>query len=328
MALLWLWLATRGVDLGQVAKVLMGASPWYVLLAGVLSCAINCSKCLKLGILLRAVKQIPYLTLFCAETISVLVDVAFPFRLQELVKAYVVGRREGLRPSLVLGAEVVEKGVEAIFLLFAMLLLGLMWGLPPWLERTLWGGFGGLALVLAFFTLVIARPTRLQLPLARIRDRSGGITGRLCDSILQLLEGIRAAAVRPSMLLWVLALTLVDWLLLAGSLVAAAAAIGLRLGPGQQLALLVANFIAFALPTSSAGSVGIYELAGKTVLVALFGMDPEVSLALVLVFHAVMVGFGALCGLLGLALSHLSISDLRQQLDGHQEPSPGEDPRP
>ena len=66
-----------------------------------------------------------------------------------------------------------------------------------------------------------------------------------------------------------------------------------------------------AVPASSAGSVGIYEFAGKTTLVVVFGMAAEPALALVIVFHVVMVGFGALFGVVGLLLARLSLGEIR-----------------
>ena len=59
---------------------------------------------------------------------------------------------------------------------------------------------------------------------------------------------------------------------------------------------------------------GIYELAGKTALVRLFNMAPEQALVLVLLFHAMMVGFGALSGLVTRLASRFTLGQMREEI--------------
>ena len=57
---------------------------------------------------------------------------------------------------------------------------------------------------------------------------------------------------------------------LASALWLSAASIGVHLGGWEVVGLLTANFVAFAVPSSSSGSVGIYEFTGKTMMMMLF----------------------------------------------------------
>jgi len=309
-----IWLAIRQVDLQQVWNILAAASPGLILLAGLLSLVMNAVKCNKLGVLLSHLCKLRWRSLFAAEMISVMVDIIFPFRLVELVRAYIVGRKEGIPASLVLGAEVVEKGVEILYLLVMMFLLSLIHPLPWWLVSTGWGGLGAAVLGISLLALLVVRPRSLERPVSWLGELSLLGAAGLSRVMKHLLEGMLAAAVRPSSLALVLLLTLVEWGLLAATLWVAALALTVRLTVGELLGVLVTNFVAFAVPISTTGSVGIYEFVGLTTLVQLFAMPPEQALGLVLVFHFVMTVFGLVGGVMGLVLARVSLSRIREDL--------------
>ena len=321
VALGCLYLAGRDVSPDKLLEVLSGASLPLVLLAGALSLAMNAVKCTKLKVLLSNTEhRVRYSTLFAGEMIAVLIDVAFPFRLTELVKAYVVGRREGIRPSLVLGVEVVEKGVEVLFLLAVLFGLWLARPVPSWVATCMHVGLVAVGLAGVVLALVIKKPA----PLERLLEWLGGArfpgAGRISESLRLMLSGMRLAGMRPIALFWIACITAVEWAFLAATFWTTARAVGLSLPVDGVLGVLVATFLAFAVPTSSAGSVGIFELAGKTTLVLLLGMDPGRALGLVILYHGVMVGFGALGGVIGLLWARMSLSEIRGQQPEEDKP--------
>ncbi len=307
-----LGLALRGVDLPRLGTLVAAASVPLLLASGLLSVAMNGIKCLKIGVLLAPVYRVPYRTLLGAELISVLVDTALPFRLLELVKAYLIGRVGRIGAPRVLGGEVVEKGLETLFLLAMVLLLGLTQPLPPWLQRTLVGGLAAVAAAAVALALLTLRPVVVEAPLRRLAASRWPAARPLSRALRRLTQGMRLAAGRPHALLLVLALTAVEWSVLAGCLGLCAAALDVDVAPQAVLAMLVAHVVSFAVPTSTSASLGIYELAGKTALVALCGMDPARALALVVVFHAVLAGFGILAGAAALAASGVSLREVRR----------------
>lgn len=314
LSVLCLWLAFRDVPLSSTARVIGRASPWLVLLACLGTLGMNAFKCQKIGLLLSRAMSIRYRTLLAAELISVLVDVIFPFRLQELVKAFVIGRREALRPSLVLGAEIVEKTVEVLFLSSVMLALWLMLPTPDWASSLTWLFVAITGAAFAFLLLIVFRPDMLEGPIQRLQRTSLPGARRLSGSLSCMSVGFRLAADRPQAMVGVVGLTALEWGFLAASLYACALALDIHLDATQMMGALVANYLAFAVPTSSSGSVGIYELTGKAALVHLFGMDPSEALGLVVLFHAVLIGFGALSGAVALATTRISIWDVRDKV--------------
>lgn len=302
-----LWLAFRGVDRSRLAEVLVGADAARVLAAGLLSLAVSAVKCTKLGVLLGPEWRPSYRTLLAAEMSSVLVDVVFPLRLQELVKAYAVGRARRVPASRVFGAVFVEKLGEMSLLLVSLVVLSLRVAFPSWLLKIVW-----LALPAVVAALLAARiVSRWDRPCGRLLDRVARFAGtRVREALRHLALGVRHACGHGRRLAAVLAITLGEWLLLGLTARMAAASLGFRLSALETLGLVVANLLAFAVPSSSSASIGIYELAGSAALVVLFGMPREEALALVVILHLVLAGFGVLGGIWGLSALGVRLRDL------------------
>ncbi len=315
-----LWLALRDVDLAAIGAVISSASPLLVLLSGILSVLVTAIHSNKIRVLMARTHRLKYRTVFAADLVGILVDIIFPLRLQELAKSYVIFRGEGVRPSKVIGVLVVEKAVEVPLLMAMMLSLGLYHELPAWAHATVQVGLAGTALVVVMLLFTVARPDAIRRPIRWLGEKRLPGAGAASGILEQVLEGMRLGAARPLSLVWVLLITVVEWSVMAASLWAAAGALGLHLGGWEILGLLVTNFVAFAMPAKSSGAVGIYELAGKTLMVQLFGMDAVQALAVVLLAHAIMLVFGALSGLAGLVMAQVSIAEMRSQLNQEDEP--------
>ncbi len=316
-----LWLALRDVDLRAFGAVMAEASPLLILVAGILSVVVSAIHCTKIRVLMSGAHRLRYRTVLSAELVGILVDTIFPLRLQELTKAYVIGKTEDLRPGKIVGVLVVEKAVEVPLLLALMLTLELSHDLPGWARSTIWVGLAGAGLVVAVLLLAVTRPELVRRPILWLEGRRFPGAGVASSALEQVLQGMRLGAARPSSLMLVLLITLVEWSLLAATLWIAAAALGVHLGGWETLGLLVTNFVAFAVPAKSSGAVGIYELAGKTMMMMLFGMSAEQALAVVMLAHGTLLVFGTLGGLAGLVMAQVSMAEMRDRLRSAQEES-------
>jgi uncharacterized protein (TIRG00374 family) len=305
------WLAFRGVDIGQLLDILAGTSWWLAATAVIALIGMNVVKSAKLGILLRRCRFASLRNIFAAQMVGVLADTIIPFRVQELVKTYVTGKAEGIPVSRVLGAEIITKAIEVLVLCSALVLLAGLHELPGnsafWI-RLLWlGVLGGNV----FLFLVSIRTEigawfvrRFSAARSRMLRAVGGQLGHL-------FSGLRSAAVRPAAVAAVAALTLLEWVSLAAAARITAEAAGISISFPALLGLLTANFIAFALPARSSGAVGVYEAAGTAMLTLVFGMAKAPALALVLLFHFVMLASSVLGGVWGLWLAGLRWSEIR-----------------
>ena len=301
-----LWAALRGVSVARLQEVLERLSIPLFVAVGFGTVVVNTFKCVKLGVLLKPVARINFRTLFGAETVSILTDVLFPFRLLELVKGLVIGRSTRLPVALVMGAQVVEKAMEFVVLLSLSVAAAFLAPLPAWLEPARWFGIAiliGLGLSILLF----------RRHLHGDQSTSGGrsVLGVLRRLLAQLSDGMRAASVSPRALGTVLLLTIVEWSLFGVLVWLAGQALEIPLDLTAVISFLVANALAFAFPASSAGSVGIYELVGVETLALVTAVPRAEAFALALSIHVLLVVFGALSGVIGLHLVGLDLVQLK-----------------
>jgi hypothetical protein len=302
-------LAFRGVDRARLFDLLARTSPGFLLLAASASLLSIAIRCLKIGALLRPVQAIAYRTLLSAELVSVLVDTLLPVRTNYLVRAYMIGRRSRVPAAYVLGAEVVEKIAEVLLLTAGLLVLGLAVRFPPWAATPVRLLIAAAGTALALLVIVVRWPVLGRRPAEWFLRMRAPWRQRIGHWLARMTDGISQTAARPSALLWLLLLTTAEWTALTACFWAAAQAVGVPLTALQAVGLLAANHLAFAIPASTSGAVGVYEVTVSTALVLLFGMAREEALSLALVAHAVLISVALAGGLAGLRLARPPAED-------------------
>jgi uncharacterized membrane protein YbhN (UPF0104 family) len=164
------------------------------------------------------------------------------------------------------------------------------------------------ALVVAVLAVAPARRVAgaflLRLPVLRTR---GDV---LIDSLRTGLAALRHRQLAAVALLW----TLASWLVLTFSGWCVIQAFDLDLPWHAALFLLVAVTFAQAVP-SSAGSIGVFELAARSALVA-YGVPPAVALSAGLVLHAVSALPFIALGAVGMARLGISGAELARAESG------------
>jgi len=234
-----------------------------------------------------------------------------PFRIGELARAFLLGRRSHLGTFYVLSTIVVERSYDlaiAAGLLLATLplALGLEWARPAALAL--------LALILAgLFILYLAARNRewVENRMERLAGRIGLVRRFVLPQLNALLNGFsvlnRVEFFTGSLGLllssWFLAI-LRDWLLIRTFVPDAPlwwAALGIS----------AANIVG-AIP-SVMGSLGTYELGGTGAL-TLLGMPGEAALAYVLVVHGAHLVFSMLIGAYGLSQEGQTLTELYAEI--------------
>jgi glycosyltransferase 2 family protein len=242
---------------------------------------------------------------FWASQVGLLANNVLPVRAGELVRVLALCRESGLRRTAVLATV----GVERVFDLavIALLQLAIASQLPhaDVTRRFTLLAVAILAISAAIVIVLAIAPVRrtagrllLRLPVLRTR---GGV---LIDSLRTGLAALRERELAAVALLW----TLASWLVLAFAGWCVLQAFGLHLPWHAALFLLIAVTFAQAVP-ASAGSVGVFELAARSALVA-YGVPPAVALSAGLVLHAVSALPFIALGVVGMARLGVSGAEL------------------
>ncbi len=300
------WLAIRGLDFHEVRRAMGRADLAWILAAVVVSVLGVAMRSERWRALFPRSSRPGHVPTFWASQIGLLANNVLPLRAGELVRTLALSRESGLRRTAVLATV----GVERVFDLavIAALQLAIASQLP---DAAVARRFTLLALaILAVAVVVVAvlaiAPARrlagdllLRLPFLRTR---GAV---VIDSLRTGLAALRDRQLAAVALLW----TLASWLVLAVAGWCVLRAFDLHLPWHAAIFLLVAVTFAQAVP-ASAGSVGVFELAARSALVA-YGVPPAVALSAGIVLHAVsalpFIALGAI-GMARLGISRRELS--------------------
>jgi glycosyltransferase 2 family protein len=230
-----------------------------------------------------------------------------PFRIGELARAFLLGRRSHLGMFYVLSTIVVERSYDlaiaaGLLLITLPLALQLDWARPIAAVLLLVIVFGLIALYLA------ARNREwVELQVERLAGRWGLVRRFVLPQLHGLLNGFSvltrfeffAGSFGLLLLSWVLAIVR-DWLLIRSFIADAPfwwAALGIS-------AANIMGAVPFAM-----GALGTYELGGTGAL-TLVGMPSEMALAYILVVHVTHLFFSTLFGAYAISQEGQTFSEL------------------
>lgn len=288
---LFLWLALRRVDMGELVRTFASIELAPVLLsAGALSG----------GMALRALRwrliagfpRSRHVLFSRATYLGLLVNVLFPGRVGEFVRVVTLARLSGSTLALPLASTMIDRLVDVIVLIACAsglyLILPLDRVLESWLGYLL-AGTAGLAAGLVFFVKGAGLWERgisalTERWLKRWRMRPDVFLGELRQELHGLLRGmigIEVAAVATAILAS-------DYLAIAALFLAFA----VPLSPAAPLLVLVFLAVGSALP-SAPGYVGIYQ-AATIIAFAFFVQPAESAIALATVLQLLTLAIALL----------------------------------
>jgi glycosyltransferase 2 family protein len=302
ISLLCLWLAFRGLELGEVWRALAEARYWLLLPALALYFGGVWVRAVRWGDLLRPVTpappgglggRIPSGRLFPIVVIGYMANDVLPARLGEVVRCYVLRRREGVPVSAALGTVLLERVMDGIVMLAFMAVALPLLPFSAALYQLMAGAGLVFGVAVAGLLLLAVRPhlaTRVAEGSTRFLPE--GPRERLRGFAVSFFSGLAALGGGVGVTLRLFALSGAAWLLEAGMyyvLMFAFDAEPAPLPPSFPLAMLttaVANL--GTLIPSSPGYVGVFDFLGRSVL-GQFGVPEATALAYVLVVHAALV---------------------------------------
>jgi glycosyltransferase 2 family protein len=285
---LFLWLALRGLHLADVWKAVQQANyVWLIPSVAVYFLAVV-ARTWRWDYMLRPLKGIPLARLFPVVVIGYMGNNVYPFRAGEVLRSYVLRRREQVPMSASLATVIVERvfdGLVMLIFVFAALPLA---PLPSdnvrYLVIVASGAFFG---ALIFFLALAAMPGRAL----RWSETIGRkvLPARLRQPVLELsgrfLEGLASLrSFRNVLMLFVT--SIVIWLLETVKYWFVMHAFDFEV---SFFALMLMNGVvnlATTLP-SAPGYVGTFDAPGIAVLI-LYGVQETMATAYTLVLHAAL----------------------------------------
>ncbi|WP_026840461.1 lysylphosphatidylglycerol synthase transmembrane domain-containing protein [Citrifermentans bremense] len=288
---LCLLLLFRKIDFAKMAAAFAGMDYRYLAPAIILTFVSYYFRALRWKFLLEPIKNTRLSNLFPSTLIGYMANNLLPARLGELVRAYVLGRKEGIDTSAVFASLVVDRLCDGFTVLLVLVATFFTIRLPAGKEgmqqALVTGGYITFILylgVLLFLALLRKRTDWTLMLVARLLAPFSAKASEKASSLLgSFISGIRmpagaagmAATAATSFLIWGAAIWPIDLLLRA---------FGVELPLTASMFIMVFLVFAVMVPASP-GFVGTYHLACVTALSA-FDIVGERALSIAIVIHA------------------------------------------
>ena len=305
----FLWYALRDLHLGEVWTAVRGANYWWLIPGVVVYFVSVWFRAWRWGFLLRGSKTVSANRLFPVVVIGYMGNNVLPFRLGEILRAYVLWRKEGINVGTTLTTAILERLFDGLtmvsFVLFGLLFVPL----SAFLSRLVTVASAVFIGALAVFLFLAARPDLLRRIARFLIERL--VPARFRPSLLDLAEGVvvgleslrsgRDVLVLFGVTLWVWILETAKYWLVSFAFV------DLRLPYVAILLMGGAVNLLTALP-SLPGYIGTFELGIK--ILEGIGASSSAAGSYVLVLHAILLLPVTLLGLLFMGREGVQWADL------------------
>ena len=301
-----------GTDLNTIGNVLRSANYFLLVPALALYFIGVLMRAIRWHFLLRSIKPIGIYKLFQVTVIGYMVNDLLPFRIGELVRAYLLGETENISKASVLVTVVLERVFDGVTMVLFIGVASFFLPLNEALRTLLLLGsllFAGLVVA-----LVVAAGLRNRLDavihkvMGRLPEKWGALGLRLIDSFFQGLSVLR----NPVDAFAALGFSILAWLFEAGMYAVIANGFNISLPfPVFVLATAVANLV--TIVPSTPGYVGVFDVPIKATL-ALFGIDASVAASYTLLLHAALIVPVVILGLVYTWRMGLSLGQLQKRI--------------
>ena len=286
------YFAVKDINFDKLGTALAGAQYIYVIPGLIVVYAGYAARAWRWQLMIAPLKPVPFRRVFPLLVIGFAWNVLIPLRVGELVRAHLLGRREGVSRPALLATVFVERVLDGVCIVALLALLGFLYpALPAWVED-----FSRIALLLfgvalaGLLMLVISEPFTLRLLLRVTSFLPHALATRINTFALAFMQGYIALR-SPWRLLWIMLATALGWLIEIGSYAILFPAFGLNLPLPAFISATSFYAVVLNLATlvpSPPGFVATIEGFGVAAL-GVFHIDAESALSLTVVGHAIQL---------------------------------------
>lgn len=311
----------RNADLHHVWASVKSANLGYLFLSLLLNSLTYVVRAERWKYLLEPLGNTRFSNVFRTTVIGFAASAVLPARAGEVIRPYLLARREGLNPAAVFATVIVERVLDLVAVL-SLLAAFLLW-FDPGLEARDSAvfqaiRFGGLvmapvALVALFVMFFMAgHPDRLHAWLLKAeRVLPAKVAAMVAGLAKKFAEGFGVVR-RPERLIAAMAWSFVLWGSIAAGIWAVSIGFGIAMPFTGAWLMLAPLVVGVAVPTP--GGVGGFHEAYRIGATAFFGADNDTAVGAAIVLHAFSVLPVTIAGLIfmvqdGLKLSALKIDD-------------------
>jgi uncharacterized protein (TIRG00374 family) len=306
-----LWMFFRNIDLRQTWHAITSAHTGLILAAVLVTLQTYLFRAWRWQALLRPIGRARFRTAFRTTIIGFTATFLLPARVGEILRPYLLARREGMKATATFATVLVERVLDmtTVLLLFAIALP--LSGVDVGREAIVAGEAGaGIAVAaLALLFLFAGHPERLGRLAARLGrrlpPRAAVAMGNLVQTFAEGLAVMRSPGHLAMAAFWSLPL----WLSIALGIWLTSRAFDLTLSPIGSF--IVVGYLAVGVSVPTPGGAGGFHYFYLVALTHFFGANPDVAGAAAIVLHAVSFVPVTVLGLLFMWQDGLTLGGLK-----------------
>ena len=309
----------RSADLGAIWQEMQAGNPGLLLVALVATASLYVVRVWRWQLLLNPIGRVRFSNALRATIIGFGLSALLPARPGEVVRPYVLARREGISATAAFATILLERLLDlvAVLLLFGVCITLFDADLVVTDARVLRAveAGGTVSAVAALATLgltftIAGRPELLDRMLEGVRRLLPGAAGRLVARLTGKFTAGLGVVRQPRGIAGAFALSLTHWIVVAISVWAVAAAYRLPLPPSGALVMLALLVLGVSVPTP--GGVGGFHAAFQIGATALYGAPADRAAAAAIVLHAITFVPVAAVSLVLMAREGVSLTSMRR----------------
>lgn len=244
------------------------------------------------------------IVLFLTNLVGFMANTILPARAGEVVRAIVLGKKENISKTTVLGSAALDRIFEGIGMLILLVIMPLIMDTPDWMKKGTFGFVIFFSIVFILIILLMKLNPEYIVRYMPFSDRTNEIIKNVFEKLQKGFEAINnlkysSIATLLSLLAWITQVFMVYFVILS---------FGIRLTPLAALMTLLAVNIAIMIPAAP-GSLGTFELSVVLAL-GFFNIEKSIALSIALTYHFIQLIPVTLAGVISIPILGMKFRDI------------------
>ncbi len=307
-----LWWFLRSLNYADVWAAMRGARLWPIVLAVLVTFQTYVFRAWRWQALLLPIGRARFSTALRTTVIGFTATFLLPGRLGEVLRPYLLARREGFNAAATFATVIVERILDlaTVLLLFGAFLLTTSLDVGPEVKAGGAVATGVAIAALAAMAISAGHPERLGRWTERaarlLPGRGAAVAARFVHTFVEGLAVMR----RPGALAIAMGMSVLLWLSIAAGVWLTSLALDVHFGFAASFLVLMYLVVGVALPTPA--GVGSFHAMYQLAVVGFFQAERDRAAAAAIVLHLVSFAPISLVGLVFMAQDGLSLFGLKQ----------------
>jgi uncharacterized protein (TIRG00374 family) len=308
LSILLLVLAFWNVDFAKLMSVTAGASLLPIAAVAAINFVVVGIKAYRWKVVLGATKDVKLSTALLATVVGFMANNVLPARAGELVRIIVLGKKEGISKTTVLGTLALDRVFEGVGMLVVLASLPFLLETPDWMRKGTLVFVIVMTAVLAVLIVMVRLESGKWVTWIPVSEKWSMF---LQTMVGKLKDGLRTLN-NPGTTLVVLALSVFGWIVQAFMVWLCLHSIGLggRFGLSHALFILMVINMGIMAPAAP-GNIGTFEFSAMLAL-GFLDVDSTPALSFALIYHFVQMIPLTLAGILALPVLGVNLRDIRK----------------